>query len=545
MKVSGRRRVLKWIAGVGLAAAGGMVLVSRRRDEVVPVDTADSGSGPVQFKEIGIAPRPVGINPLRIPELLEGTLSGDQAAPVREFSLQVQNGTTRFLPGMDTPTIGVNGNYLGPTLRLRSGENVVIHVNNAMNEDTTVHWHGLHVPAKQDGGPHQLIPQGETWRSAFSVNQKASTCWYHSHIPHRTGSQVYHGLAGMLLVEDDESQVLGLPSQYGVDDIPLILQDRSFDESGALVYPTDVSTLMRGVRGDTLVLNGTVAPYFDATTEKIRFRILNAANARTFTIACGDGRSFHMIASDNAFLERPLELTHITLAPGERAEIVITVSAGESLHLVNLPVPSAPLLYNGQMNGMMRNLDKDGFDVLLIRAAATLTASATLPALLTQIARLREEDATVTRHFELGMGNGTGAGGGREGGGAGGGGNGGGNGGGYGGGTFKLNGLMMNMSRIDFEVQEGATEIWELVNASPMIHPFHVHKVHFQILDRNGVPPGPEEQGFKDVVRVHVSETVRIIARFDDFPDPETPYMYHCHILEHEDHGMMGQFVVV
>lgn len=530
---------------MGLAAAAGMVLVSRRRDEVVPVDTAASGSGPVQFKEIGIAPRPVGINPLRIPELLEGTLSGDQAAPVREFSLQVQNGTTRFLPGMDTPTIGVNGNYLGSTLRLRSGENVVIHVNNAMNEDTTVHWHGLHVPAKQDGGPHQLIPQGETWRSAFSVNQKASTCWYHSHIPHRTGSQVYHGLAGMLLVEDDESLTLGLPSQYGVDDIPLILQDRSFDESGALVYPTDVSTLMRGVRGDTLVLNGTVAPYFDATTEKIRFRILNAANARTFTIACGDGRSFHMIASDNAFLERPLELTHITLAPGERAEVVITVSAGESLHLVNLPVPSAPLLYNGQMNGMMRNLDKDGFDVLLVRAAATLAASAPLPAVLTQIERLREEDATVTRYFELGMGNGTGAGGGREGGGAGGGGNGGGNGGGYGGGTFKLNGLMMNMSRIDFEVQEGATEIWELVNASPMIHPFHVHKVHFQILDRNGVPPGPEEQGFKDVVRVHVSETVRIIARFDDFPDPETPYMYHCHILEHEDHGMMGQFVVV
>ncbi|MDP1931051.1 MAG: multicopper oxidase domain-containing protein [Gammaproteobacteria bacterium] len=540
MKVSARRKFLKMIAGAGLATAAGITLLSRRRDGESN-NSEPTGSGPVQFKEIGVAPRPVGINPLRIPELLEGSMNGAE----REFHLQVQHGVTRFFPELETPTIGVNGSYLGPTLRLRDGESVVINVSNTMNEDTTVHWHGLHVPAKQDGGPHQLIPQGETWRSFFTMNQKASTCWYHSHIPHHTGSQVYRGLAGLLIVEDDDSVALDLPSQYGIDDIPLILQDRTFDESGSLVYPTDVSTLMRGVRGDTLVLNGTVSPYFDATTDRVRFRILNAANARTFTIACGDGRAFQMIASDNAFLESPLELTHITLAPGERAEIVITLNAGENLHLVNLPVPAGPLMYNGQMNGMMRNLDKDGFDVLLIRAAEALAISAALPAGLTQIERLREEDATVTRRFELGMGNGTGAGGGREGRGAGGGGNGGGNGGGYGGAIFRLNGLTMNMSRIDFEVQEGTTEIWELSNVSPMIHPFHVHKVHFQILDRNGVPPRPEEQGFKDTVRVHVAETVRIIARFDDFPDPETPYMYHCHILEHEDHGMMGQFVVV
>jgi len=533
-----RRRLLRGLGALGLTAAAGFAWLRPRAPEPLPPEQTVAGT---QFPTIGISPGPTGINPLRIPELLQGEMQDG----VRTFRLQTQDGLTRFFEEFETPTLGINGSYLGPTLRLRCMESIAIDVRNAMTEETTLHWHGLHVPASMDGGPHQIIAPGGHWRAAFTLDQHASTCWYHSHLPHRTGPQVYKGLAGMIIVESAETDALDLPSQYGVDDIPLILQDRRFDENGALVYPTNVSALMRGVRGETLLVNGTAAPYFEVSTQKLRLRVLNGANARTFTIARSDSAPFALLAGDSSFLESPLQVDRVTLAPGERAEIVLDIAPGEPFFLVNLPVSPFPALYNGQMNGMMRALDKDAFDVLQIRPAATLAPSPALPAVLTQIARLREEDATQTRYFELGMGNGSGNGGGREGRGAGGNGNGGGNGGGFGGGVFKLNGNMMDMNIINFEVQEGAVEIWELRNVSPMIHPFHIHKVHFEILDRNGQPPPPEERGLKDTVRVHISEIVRVIARFDRYPDPVHPYMYHCHILEHEDHGMMGQFVVV
>ena len=535
-----RRSTLKWFSAVGLAGASGTWWWRSRPIKDVP--TSAPLDAPVEFDQtIGVRTSPVGLNPLRIPPLLEGEASGTE----REFNLQLQEGLTRFLLDLDTPTLGFNGSYLGPTLRLRTGEPLAINVSNGMQEATTVHWHGLHVPAKQDGGPHQVLVPGADWRVNFTLDQKASTCWYHSHMFHMTGRQVYMGLAGLIIVDDDESGTLGLPSAYGVDDIPLILQDRAFAGDGSLAYPTDVSTLMRGVRGDTLLVNGTLGAYIDVSHDKIRFRILNGANARTFTLAFSDGRPFQLIAGDSSFLESPLTVTQVMLAVAERAEIVVSIAPGEELQLVNLPVAPLPRSYTGLMNGMMRTLDQDPFDVLLIRAAATLTVAPAIATTLTQIERLRAEDATVTRKFILEMGNGPGNGGGREGRGAGGGGNGGGNGGGYGGGIFKINGNLMNMNRINFEVKDGTTEIWVIENQSPMIHPFHIHKVAFQILDRNGVPPPPEERGLKDTVRVHIAETVRVIARFEDFPDPQTPYMYHCHILEHEDHGMMGQFVVV
>jgi len=533
-----RRQMLKWLGSLGFMTAAGYAWLRPRAPEPLPPEQRVGGT---QFPTIAISPGPTGVNPLRIPALLEGTFQEG----TRSFSLQARNGLTRFFEEFETPTLGINGSYLGPTLRLRCAEPIVIDVHNTMTEETTLHWHGLHVPASMDGGPHQIIAPGARWRAEFTLDQHASTCWYHSHLHHRTGPQVYSGLAGMIIVASAESDALDLPSQYGVDDVPLILQDRRFDENGALVYPTNVSALMRGVRGETLLVNGTAAPYLEVSTQKLRLRVLNAANARTFTIARSDGQAFALIAGDSSFLESPLQVDRVTLAPGERAEIVLNIAPSEPFFLVNLPVSPYPALYNGQMNGMMRLLDKDAFDVLQIRPAAALAVSPEVPAVLTQIARLQESEATQTRYFELGMGNGPGNGGGREGRGAGGGGNGGGNGGGFGGGVFKLNGMTMDMNRINFEVQEGAVEIWELRNVSPMIHPFHIHKVHFEILDRNGVPPPPEERGLKDTVRVHISETVRVIARFDRYPDPDHAYMYHCHILEHEDHGMMGQFVVV
>ena len=179
------------------------------------------------------------LQPLRIPALLDARAQGAR------LSLQVQTGTTEFFPGRTSETLGYNGSHLGPTLRVHRGDDVEIAVTNTLKEDTTVHWHGLLIPAELDGGPHQLIQPGATWRPTLPIRQPAATLFYHPHVHGRTGEQVYAGLAGLLLVTDDEERALGLPSEYGVDDLPLVLQDRQF-EDGRLVLPEGMMTTMQG-----------------------------------------------------------------------------------------------------------------------------------------------------------------------------------------------------------------------------------------------------------------------------------------------------------
>ncbi|MEX2449622.1 MAG: multicopper oxidase domain-containing protein [Rhodospirillales bacterium] len=457
-------------------------------------------------------------NELKIPALDTGTVRNGS----RVFDLHLQQGSTQFLAtGAPTPTLGINGGFLGPTLSMQNGENVVINVTNRIGEPSTLHWHGFHVPAKHDGGPHQVIENGATWSPAFEIKQKAATFWYHSHMHHKTGEQVYRGLAGLIVVEDAESLSLDLPKTYGVDDIPLIIQDRAFNRDGTFRYVSSMHDVMMGMQGDTILVNGTVNPFLHAKTQKIRFRILNGSNARFYTLAFSDGRRFQQIATDGSFLSGPVETDRIVLAPSERAQIVVDIGTdGRPLKLVSLPGET-------QGGGMMSAMANQRFDIIEIRPDAALKSSPAVPGKLTDLPRLRAQDAVKTRRFVLAMGMGPGMG------------------GGGGGGGFTINGRSMDMKRIDERVKLGDTEIWEIKNDSPMTHPFHIHDIQFQILDRNGNPPAPGERGLKDTVRVHGGETVRVIARFEDYADPDHPYMYHCHILEHEDAGMMGQFVVV
>lgn len=497
--------------------------LSRRRF----VQSMGASAGSALFPFPAFAQRQ-SMNALQIPPLH----AGEARAGSRHYSLQLQSGTRQFLAGLTTQTLGINGNFLGPTLRLRNGSDVAFSVDNQLAEQSTIHWHGLHVPAKADGGPAQVISPDTVWQPSFTVNQSAGTFWYHSHLLNKTGEQVYRGLAGMIILDDEESEGLDIPSNYGVDDIPLIVQDRRFNEDGSFRYVGMRRDVMMGVFGDRILVNGTTSALFTPSTGKVRFRILNAANARTFNFALADGRQFSLIASDGGFLEQPVAMRNIVLAPAERAEIVVDFSDGDPVDLISLPLeansPFAPL-------GMMRNMmpmNAESFTVLRIEPQSALQRGAELPGRLTSIRRIQASEAIRTRRFELSMPMGMGM-------------MGRGRGGGAMGGEFLINGQAMAMDEINEVVPEGSTEIWEIYNDSMMMHPFHIHHGQFQILDRDGVAPRPEEMGFKDTVKVGPGQLLRFIMRFENFSDPDTAYMYHCHILEHEDNGMMGQFTVV
>ncbi|MEX0964041.1 MAG: multicopper oxidase domain-containing protein [Pseudohongiellaceae bacterium] len=473
---------------------------------------------------------------LNIPAVDVGTRSAD----VFNFNLTLQRGSHSFLPGLTTQTLGINGNYLGPTLRFSRNERVALQVRNSIGEPSTLHWHGFHLPPTEDGGPHQQIAANQLWSPSFDVVQFAGTYWYHSHVMHNSGEQVYKGLAGMIIV-DDEEQNTTLPCAYGVDDIPVILQDRRFDDDGSLLYLNRYEDRVMGMMGNTILVNGTLNPVVTASTRWLRLRLLNASNARTYTLGFSDDRQFYQVASDGGYLDAPVPLTRLQLAVAERSEILVEFEPGEETTLVNIALPPAFPAFPGAMSEMMRALNAQAFDILHFRAQAQLQDNAELPSQLVEIYRLPEAAATNTRSFRLGMGNGMRSGedagpgrGARNG-----------RGGGFGGGQFSINGRLMSENFINERIEFNTTEIWEITNTSPMMHPFHVHNGQFQVLDRNGSPPPANEMGWKDTVKVGPSELVRIVMRFTDYRDEENPYMYHCHILEHEDRGMMGQFIIV
>ena len=453
-------------------------------------------------------------NKLLIPEQLFGTVVDGR----RQFRLTVDEGSREFLPGKQTPTAGVNGPYLGPTVRLRRGEHVDLIVRNNIDEMTTMHWHGAHVPARMDGTPHQKIQPGETWTASFEVHQQAAPLWYHPHPHGTTGRHSYRGIAGFMWIDDDNSEALDLPKTYGVDDIPLVIQDKLFADGGSFNF-----TITQGaVYGDTMLVNGTWSPFVQVESRRIRFRLLNGSNARIYYIGFDDNRVFHQIATDGGFLETPLETDRVTLAPGERAEILVDFSDGAEAVLKSFPEAG----FLDTIGSFFVGVGTGHLELLKIVPQAAKRASHALPERLNTISRIKASDAAKTRPMVLGglLQDGTPAGPGMG---------------------PPINGKLMDMGRIDEVVRLGDIEIWEVDNPGGQAHPFHVHLVQFQILDRNGEPPIGAELGLKDTVLVPAGDTVRIIMHFDRYADPQVPYMYHCHIMEHEDAGMMGQFLVV
>lgn len=431
-----------------------------------------------------------------IPPLAKSRVTDDGT---RVFELTANEGTTELLPGKPTETWGFNGSYLGPTLRAARGEEIRVNVHNALEETTTVHWHGMHVPARFDGGPHQPIEPGETWSPHWGIDQPSATLWYHPHPHGDTEEHVNRGLAGMFILTDPASAVAEkLPHEYGVDDIPLIVQDKRLNDDGEI---------QSGGLGDQVLVNGTHGPYLDVTSQKVRLRVLNASVKRVFSFGFSDNRSFTMIGSDGGLLPVPVSLDRLRLSPGERAEIVVSMMPGENVILRSYDPDLGVNWFTERFEG-----GQDEFDILQLRAADRLRPSPEIPDHLAPAPDLDVADAKV-RTFEM-LGR-------------------------------QINDKSMDMSRIDEVVRLGATEIWEVTNTDGSYHNFHVHDVQFQVLSVDGHTPPPELTGWKDTVFMAPGSTVRLAMHFTDYADPDSPYMYHCHLLQHEDGGMMGQFVVI
>ena len=442
---------------------------------------------------------------LRIPPLLEPRTDG---AGRKVFDLRMQAGTSELVEGRRTPTWGFNGPHLGPTLRAARGDRVAMRVTNGLSQTSTVHWHGMHLPARADGGPHQTIAPGKTWMPSWTVDQPAATLWYHPHLHAGTEDHVYRGLAGMFILDDAEAEKLALPRRYGVDDIPLIVQDKRLDDDGALDFSKGMISPI-GRLGDEILVNGTPNPHLDVRTAAVRLRLLNASTARTYDFGFSDDRAFDLIATDGGLLGAPARIDRVQLSPGERAEIVVRVRPGEDVVLRSHPPDLGDV---GPLQARFVGA-RDSFDILELRAARRLAPSPRVPATLVKQQMPPREAQPRVRRFELG--------------------------------DRDINDRKMDMSRIDAVVPVDTTEIWEIRNASGMPHNFHVHDTRFQVLESDGVEPPPALRGLKDTVLVRPGETVRLATRFNDYTDPATPYMFHCHLLQHEDRGMMGQFVVV
>ena len=439
--------------------------------------------------------------------------------------LSLMPGTHDFGNGVASETLGINAGYLGPVLRVKQGQTLPFDVKNAIGETTTIHWHGLHIPGDVDGGPHQEIAHGEVWSPDVPIVQSASMNWFHSHMHGKTAQQTYNGLAGVLLVEDDASLAADLPKTYGVDDFTLILQDKAFDAQGKMAYTLNAQTFEDGFQAGNLIVNGALAPVAQTVpTGLIRLRILNACNARFLRVSLATG-PVTVIASDGGFLASPVEAENILMSPGERYEILVDMDAAEN-NALNIDL-------NGN-NGLWENL----FSGRATATALTLTRSdevgftGSMPKQLANLAPADASEATVTRSFELQMNVGADltalamgwenfcgdA------------------------GAMAINGLPMKMDRIDETVRKGDTEIWR-ISVDDMLHPFHIHGCSFRILSQNGGTPPTYAQGWKDMVHVEEGWS-EVLVKFDHAAPAEAPYMYHCHILEHEDCGMMGQFTV-
>ena len=448
---------------------------------------------------------------LFIPPLLEPE---KDSADGSSFSLVVKSGQHSFLPGKTTETLGYNGSFLGPTVRVTNGEKVRFNVRNTIDQVTTVHWHGLHVPARWDGGPHQVIEAGETWKPEFTINQQAATLWYHPHAMGLTGEHAYRGLAGLFIIEDEVSAALPLPRDYGVDDIPLVIQDRRFYEDGSFAYVRSMHDIMHGVIGTFLIVNGMIKPFTEVPHGLVRFRLLNGSNSSIYRLYLSPDLPIHVIASDGGFLQKPVALTELILSAGERAEFLVDFSAVSPGDRFRFGVD--------QFNG-------SSFEALEVLVTGKAARQTTVPSYLREQLPIAETSADRTRHFAMETMSAGGRGMGM-----------------MGGNRLTINGRKMDMNRIDEKIPLGSTEIWEIVNRSASMmqlpHSMHLHDVQFNILDRNGKAPAPIEAGRKDTVLLWPNDKVRLISQFLDYTGV---YMFHCHMLEHEDDGMMGQFEVV
>jgi spore coat protein A len=383
---------------------------------------------------------------------------------------------------------------------------------------SVVHLHGGKTPPESDGFPEDWFVPGQSRTYYYPNQQDPALLWYHDHAMGINRLNIYAGLLGLHVIRDQAEQQLQLPER--TYEIPLVLFDRHLGLDGQLSYPVSADPerpWIPEVLGEVPLVNGKIFPHLEVEPRKYRFRVLNAANGRMYRLSFPEGVEVHQIGTDQGLLPAPVAVTHILLAPAERADLVIDFA----------PHRGARML-----------LSDDAFTLMEFRVStSSVSDPSALPATLRPVSRIAESTAVKTRFLTLdelkkGM--------------------------------SASNGMLLNKTRWHMPITEkpvhGTTEIWELANLTDDVHPIHLHLVRFQILDRrqfdafqymstgklryrdSPTPPDPTEMGWKDTVRVNGQTVTRIIVPFDGYPGR---YVWHCHNLEHEDNEMMRPYEVV
>ena len=411
------------------------------------------------------------------------------------YELRIREGRAEILPGTLTPVYGYDGIYPGPTIRARKGRTSVVRVTNGLTFNQNVHLHGGLVPAASDGHPMDLIAPGGSFAYTYPNVQDAASLWYHDHAHGLSARTMFYGLAGFYIVEDDLERTLELPS--GDFDVPLVIQDRSFNADGTLRYTENVD---EGFLGDTIVVNGNVSPRFAVKRALYRLRFLNASNARDYSLRLSNGDPLIQVAGDGGLLAAPVSRTAVPLAPAERVDVIADfrrLRAGAQVRLTN-----------GLGSGATA-------DVLRFDVTSRTASSGRVPSTL----RPREviPEPVATRRWDL-MFSTTGT------------------------PEWQISNRGFDMDRIDARAQLGTTEHWLFVNGSHRPHPMHIHGVHFRVLERSTGAVHAGDRGWKDTVMVAVGETVIVQPRFA--PNVGR-FVFHCHNLEHQEKAMMLQLEIV
>ncbi len=502
--------------------------------------TRASALAPFHWPSPGDASKPTGEFEPDVEIVLTAAPGEVQLRPGRATT--VWRFTGRVTKGPATALTAQAESYLGPTLRFTRGQKIRIRFHNELAEPSIVHWHGLDVPEAADGHPHKAIAAGSEYLYEFTVENRAGTYWYHPHPHERTGPQVNMGLAGLLIVSDPEERALGLPD--GEADLVCVLQDRSFDEQNQFRYASNMMEREMGFTGDVMLVNGKPDAQWSLATRAYRLRVLNGSNARIYKLAWSDGTPMTLLGSDGGLLERPAERKFVTLAPGQRAELWLDLGAralGSTLELRSeaFPIADGGLdmagMGMGGMGGMGGMQPRAGsvplgapLKLLGITVARREASTAKLPAKLATYDRtwqpvsdapLRKVPLTFRQMVWF-----------------------------MGGRAFDMHGVAE-----DETVKAGSTHVWEFTNAggpmgTQMAHPIHIHGRQFRVLARSGgaagnaLREGLVDDGWMDTVLVLPGETVAIQVRFTEH---KGLYLYHCHVLEHEDMGMMRNFRVV
>ncbi len=546
-----RRRFVA-VAGAAIAAgaAGGLVWWQKRRTDEHAGHDMPAAREPGAFA-----------NPLRLPG--SDGLFGVIDVPV---PLTIVGKTIRhpILPGKPAPLLAFEvehdgKTFLNPVLRVRNGAALRVKFWNALDEMSIIHWHGLHVDSNNDGHPHYAVRGGATYDYQFTVANRSGTYWYHPHPHGLTGKQVYLGMAGLFIIEDDDELALRekLDLKFGVTDVPLVLQDRRFTEAGELVYKPSPEETEAGLVGDTVLVNLTHQPFFDTTRRIVRFRILNGSNARNYRLAFMQGDRplpYYVIGTDGGLLERAVKVTEAFISAAERLDVLLDLRAADMMRPVMLKSLAFDPMHNeaadepgaqaghampgmqsgggadphavhaggGMMDGMEISLlqinikDHGSYDKLIPERLSSLPPADVAGA----SERLIKLDIDGKRRW-------------------------------------RINGLTFDMDATPITVKRASKEIWVLQNATrSMPHPMHVHGFQFRVLERRGSPQQvshlasnaqgllASDLGWKDTVLVWPGETVRIALDFTHSFHGDQVYMLHCHNLEHEDQGMMLNFKV-